>query len=369
MKFMNKATKVVALLAALALLAGISGAYSLHASAAGAVTYAVKYVPDRREWRFQANTSQFDDNAYHQEISILPIFLKSGDLVVVYNDSDSVPALNLGTTALSNLTVTRMKSFVVIYSGNITDCYLLAGASCSINANIANAYVYNDVLCNFNKDVNELTVYEGDQEKATLGSVGTVGHLFVSSLSTGQAISSLYNFRAGAFSMNKGVLTSDAANYTVTPSVATKTITAKNFDYVRYANDNPDLKAAFGYDAAALYKHYTTLGIQEKRLAYATTARVDMSDFDYTRYANDYADLKAAFGYNAAALYNHYINYGLQENRGNYSLSDGTYSRFDYIRYANDYKDLKTAFGYDAAALYNHYITFGLKENRGNYYK
>lgn len=142
-------------------------------------------------------------------------------------------------------------------------------------------------------------------------------------------------------------------------------LTSANFDHVRYANDYPDLKAAFGYNAKALYNHYITYGLKEGRHAYAAPARITISaaDFDYIRYADENADLKAAFGYDVKALYNHYITYGINENRGVYSI----YDSFDYVRYANDYADLKAAFGYDAKALYQHYITYGMKEGRGNY--
>lgn len=39
------------------------------------------------------------------------------------------------------------------------------------------------------------------------------------------------------------------------------------FDYVTYADRYQDLKEAFGYDKNALYEHYITFGINEKRIA------------------------------------------------------------------------------------------------------
>lgn len=47
------------------------------------------------------------------------------------------------------------------------------------------------------------------------------------------------------------------------------------FDAKRYADDNPDLKAVFGYDKVALWNHYKTRGIQEGRTAYGTSYNVD----------------------------------------------------------------------------------------------
>ena len=97
-------------------------------------------------------------------------------------------------------------------------------------------------------------------------------------------------------------------------------ITADNFDHVRYANDYPDLKNAFGYDANALYSHYVNYGAAEKRVAH-----IVYGDFDYMRYANDYPDLRAAFGNDAVALYNHYITLGISEKRVAYTTSNKVY--------------------------------------------
>ena len=41
----------------------------------------------------------------------------------------------------------------------------------------------------------------------------------------------------------------------------------ETFDYVAYADTYPDLKAAFGYDAEALYNHYMQCGKTEGRVA------------------------------------------------------------------------------------------------------
>ncbi len=90
------------------------------------------------------------------------------------------------------------------------------------------------------------------------------------------------------------------------------------FDYVAYADRYADLKAAFGYDKTALFKHYVTFGISEGRVAEfkaPTYQGGDPAKFDYMAYADRYADLKAAFGYNKAALYNHYITFGMREGR------------------------------------------------------
>lgn len=43
--------------------------------------------------------------------------------------------------------------------------------------------------------------------------------------------------------------------------------TIDEFNYIAYADRYPDLKNAFGYDKEALYDHYITCGINERRIA------------------------------------------------------------------------------------------------------
>ena len=62
------------------------------------------------------------------------------------------------------------------------------------------------------------------------------------------------------------------------------------FDPVFYSNKYPDLKTAFGDNAAQLFKHFTTFGMKEARQAIYT--------FDPKIYRQRYADLNKAFGDN-----------------------------------------------------------------------
>ncbi len=79
------------------------------------------------------------------------------------------------------------------------------------------------------------------------------------------------------------------------------------FDATYYANKYPDLKAAFGTDAAKLYNHFLSNGIYEGRQGCAT--------FNAKTYLNKYSDLKAAFGNDYAKAINHYLTYGYNEGR------------------------------------------------------
>lgn len=79
------------------------------------------------------------------------------------------------------------------------------------------------------------------------------------------------------------------------------------FDAEYYADSYEDLKAAFGYDEAALYSHYITCGLNEGRCASPV--------FNLAQYRRNYADLNQAFGDNWDAYADHYRNIGIAEGR------------------------------------------------------
>lgn len=80
------------------------------------------------------------------------------------------------------------------------------------------------------------------------------------------------------------------------------------------------------------------------------------SVYDYSVYSR-HTDLKAVFGNNKNAYYKHFLEHGIYEGRtasANFNVKD----------YMNNNADLRAAFGSDAAAYINHYLTFGYKESR-----
>lgn len=90
------------------------------------------------------------------------------------------------------------------------------------------------------------------------------------------------------------------------------------FDYMNYADTYPDLKAAFGYNKDMLWNHYQQFGKAEGRIAKfnpVTNTTGTYSNFDYKFYADANPDVKAAFGYNKKNLWNHYQKYGKREGR------------------------------------------------------
>ena len=96
-------------------------------------------------------------------------------------------------------------------------------------------------------------------------------------------------------------------------------LNSENFDYVKYADTYPDLKQAFGYDAGLLWSHFETNGVFEGRKVYATNGDegflLKKETFDFVRYADEYPDLKTAFGYNKDQLWDHFMNCGQFEGR------------------------------------------------------
>lgn len=116
-----------------------------------------------------------------------------------------------------------------------------------------------------------------------------------------------------------------------------------------YAQQNADIRAAFGNDEALLRRHFETYGLAE--------GRIFTPLFDAVNYRRMYADLSAAFGDDWAAYANHYFTYGIAEGRS----GGGT---FDPLAYAAAYPDVQLVLGTDTAAIINHYLTYGIAEGR-----
>ena len=79
--------------------------------------------------------------------------------------------------------------------------------------------------------------------------------------------------------------------------------------------------------------------------------------FNPTYYTNKYPDLKKAYGTNAAKLFNHFCTYGMNEGRQANSF-------FNVLVYKNNYADLQKAFGNNLPKYYEHYCVYGYKEGR-----
>ena len=87
-------------------------------------------------------------------------------------------------------------------------------------------------------------------------------------------------------------------------------------DPIYYADCNPDLKNAFGYDEAKLFNHFLQFGCNESSRWGKT-----ISDFNVQVYASHSPDLVQVFGAlksdgsNGFVYYKHYCEFGHNENR------------------------------------------------------
>lgn len=83
------------------------------------------------------------------------------------------------------------------------------------------------------------------------------------------------------------------------------------FDPVYYGNKYSDLKAAFGDDTKGLFEHFLVFGMQEHRQAIATFD-VDI----YAKYNEDVVNAAKINGViNWVAIYQHYCTHGVNEKR------------------------------------------------------
>ncbi len=217
---MKKFKHTVTLLTAAVLFFLLPRAGCLRAAAAEPVTYAVKYIEENDDWRYLANTSTFDENAYHRELYYMLLDIKDGDIVIVYNETDQARTLDLGDVHLGNLTVAPSDAITMIFSGDVNECHILKGAYCTINANVANAHVYESAVCNFNKNVQELRLHVESELSTSLsvGCEGTVGHLYAPSDTLPRTFYDLYDFKAGKMVILEGVLMANSADYSSAPA-------------------------------------------------------------------------------------------------------------------------------------------------------
>lgn len=118
------------------------------------------------------------------------------------------------------------------------------------------------------------------------------------------------------------------------------------FNAKYYADNNPDLKSAFGYNEKSLFNHWLENGIKEGRQASPV--------FNSSYYLYNNSDLKKAFGMNYKKAYDHFISNGYKEGRSSSKEYCGNY-------YKNNNSDLKNM---NYIELMKHYIAFGKNEGR-----
>ena len=124
-------------------------------------------------------------------------------------------------------------------------------------------------------------------------------------------------------------------------------------DFASTACPGPFLKQCMGNIALAV----------NAILAGGSPSTFTLNGYDYSPvfnpefYASKYPDLQAAFGNNASALWNHFCNFGMNEFR------QGS-AEFDPLYYKQNNPDVAIAYGEDNPMYYFHYVAFGKSEGR-----
>lgn len=216
---MKRIKALVSMLAAAALLTVLPPASSMTASAEGS-TYAVKCIDGK--WYYQKGSTYDDSVIPPREIYyMLTEDWKDGDAVVVYNDQDNAPALDLGNVRVGNLTIPQNNKFTIVFAGSYDICYVLGGSTCAINGDVTNAFVYdypNPATCSFNSNVSNLdvAVNNTDHVSVNLSCGGAVRHLYVHT--EGKTFYDLYAFQTNSLSIENGILKTPAWQYSTTPT-------------------------------------------------------------------------------------------------------------------------------------------------------
>lgn len=209
---MKKMKTILVVMLCLCTMLVVSGMNKLTVEAEGATTYTLKVVDD--EWRFQPNYP-WVDGGYHRELYYMYQELKEGDKIVV---SDSSKGLELNVDKkLSNVTVEHGMN-VLLFAPGIEEFYILNNSIAVVNSDVNKAYVYEASVVNFNNNVNYLEINAKYPLKATVGSMGTVGH--VKAQDQDRVHYEFYNFAAGKLSIKDGSLTTDKAHYSEQPVAA-----------------------------------------------------------------------------------------------------------------------------------------------------
>ena len=117
-----------------------------------------------------------------------------------------------------------------------------------------------------------------------------------------------------------------------------------------YANTYPDLRQAFGYDYAALLRHWKEHGQAEGRTASPI--------FDSKWYLANNPDVAKAYGAtNYQMAYNHFCAFGFAEGRQGSPI-------FSAKTYLGLYPDLRAAFGSNYLSAARHFLSSGISELR-----
>ena len=210
---MKKMKTIVSLLAAVVLFVMASGVKELYADAAEPVTYCLKYVADKGEWRFHIGTWD-DNNAGHRELYYLKEAIKDGDIIVI-EECDQSLTLDLPVN-LNSITFNHAHH-AIITAKSVENVYVLRDSVAVINGDVVNAHVYDNAVANFNNNVTNLYIIKERSGEQSINVVGTVAYVKTSDAE--RVYNEFYNFQANSFCQEKGILKTDASKYSTIPVV------------------------------------------------------------------------------------------------------------------------------------------------------
>lgn len=186
-------------------------------AAAEPTTYVVKYDSSKEEWYYQVG-STWDDTVPppKREIYYMIQEMKDGDYVIV-DSTDDKGTLVLDFT-LGNLTVLPHSTALITCKG-VQEYYQLHDSAVSLTANVEKAFVYDNAVANFNKDVNKLELVYTQSPEMVVGVVGTCHELWVHNSDASETKYALWNFTEPLV-FNEGIVKNPFGTYAINPPSA-----------------------------------------------------------------------------------------------------------------------------------------------------
>lgn len=228
---------------------------ALTVNAAEPTTYVVKYDATEDYWYYQVG-SKWDNHGQSREMYYMTLEMKDGDYIVV-DALEGTPVLELDFH-LGNLTILANSSCTV-KAKSIKDCYILSGATGTIECDVTNGYLYDFSSCNFLKNCDNLKVNYTDEETVFVNVVGTCKDFYMLNTATNKVKYQLYNFTA-PLSVSEGDLTNAATEYSTAPAAAAKpapSSSADEYDDVPKTGESNAYLFAFGLAAVCFLGSYS----------------------------------------------------------------------------------------------------------------
>lgn len=174
------------------------------------VTYIVKYIPGAKDWRYLSGTNTWQGDTNGRELYYLQQSIMDGDVIVVDGSEASSDLRLTVPVSLSNVTF-KGSGGGVITATSIQEVFVLGNCTGIINGNVAEGYVYDNGIANFNNNVNNLYIVKDRTNQQTISVLGTVD--LMQNLEGQRVTRQFFSFRRGTFYMEKGSLKTAANNY------------------------------------------------------------------------------------------------------------------------------------------------------------